>query len=212
MDNVFHVSGTEQILSNMILEIGFAASVSLFLILIYKYIKHLRSLRHYPPGPFPLPLVGNLHQIGTKPHLTLREMAKTYGDVFTVSFGTERVLVLNTIEPTKEALIKRSNSFANRPKSYPIELLSEGYKTIGFADSGRYHSCMRKISHRALKMFGDGKERIETFIVDESVYLHQRLRNMEGQPVAVHYEIGMYRWTHRVGKICREESFYETSY
>lgn len=175
----------------MLLEIIAATTISLFLVLLYNYIMHIRSLKEYPPGPFPLPFIGNLHQIGTKPHLTLREMAKTYGDVFSVSFGTERVLVLNTIEPTKEALIKRANSFANRPKSYPIELLSEGYKNISFADFGPYHTSMRKLSHYALKMFGDGKERIERFIVEESIHLHQRLRKMEGEPVLVHYEIGI---------------------
>ena len=58
----------------------------LFWVLI-TYVEHLISLRKYPKGPFPRPLLGNLKLLGKKPFLDFIELSKTYGDVFSLSFG-----------------------------------------------------------------------------------------------------------------------------
>ena len=80
-----------------------------------KYIYCIFNLRHYPPGPFPLPIIGNIHLMSSAPTEKLRDLAKIYGNVFSLSFGTNRVVILNTIEPIREALITKSSQFAGRP-------------------------------------------------------------------------------------------------
>ena len=55
--------------------------------ILVTYVEHLISLRKFPKGPFPLPLVGNLLMLSEKPYLDLIEMSKKYGDVFSISFG-----------------------------------------------------------------------------------------------------------------------------
>ena len=51
------------------------------------YVEHLISLKKYPKGPFPLPLIGNVLLLGKKTYLDFAELTKCYGDVFSFSFG-----------------------------------------------------------------------------------------------------------------------------
>ena len=63
---------------------------SLFLLwVLITYVEHLISLRKYPKGPFPLPLIGNLNLLSKDLHLNFLEIGKTYGDVFSVSIGKD---------------------------------------------------------------------------------------------------------------------------
>ena len=55
--------------------------------MLITYVEHLVSLRRYPKGPFPLPLIGNIMLLSEKPFLDFLELAKTYGDVFSLSLG-----------------------------------------------------------------------------------------------------------------------------
>ena len=73
----------------MIVEV---CGVVVFMVLLYillQYVDHLLKLNKYPPGPTPLPVIGNLHMMGMKPYETFRDMADKYGDVFSISLGTE---------------------------------------------------------------------------------------------------------------------------
>ena len=74
------------------------------------YLHHVFSLKKYPPGPFPLPIVGNLHLLGPDPHEDFNRLAKKHGDVFGLSFGMNRLVIVNAIEPAKEALVTRGIS------------------------------------------------------------------------------------------------------
>ena len=55
--------------------------------ILVTYLEHLISLRKYPKGPFPLPLIGNALMLSEKPFLDFIEMSKKYGDVFSLSLG-----------------------------------------------------------------------------------------------------------------------------
>ena len=46
------------------------------------------------------------------------DFRKKYGDIFSLKFGKQNVIVLNTIEVVKEALVKKAVEFAGRPKTY----------------------------------------------------------------------------------------------
>ena len=56
--------------------------------ILLKYFLHLLSLRHYPKGPFPIPLLGNLNLVrGQRPYVAMKNLAKEYGDVYGFSLG-----------------------------------------------------------------------------------------------------------------------------
>ncbi|XP_063136410.1 cytochrome P450 2C42-like isoform X2 [Rattus norvegicus] len=71
--------------------------------------------RNLPPGPTPLPIIGNILQIDLKDiSKSLRNFSKVYGPVFTLYFGRKPAVVLHGYEAVKEALIDHGEEFAGR--------------------------------------------------------------------------------------------------
>lgn len=51
-----------------------------------------------PPGPRPLPVLGNLLNVGSAPHVSLADLATKYGPVMRVYFGHFPAVVLSSPE------------------------------------------------------------------------------------------------------------------
>ena len=96
----------------MILEILYALIVATVGYILVKYCLHLMRLKEYPPGPWPLPLIGNLHQLSSEPHKSFYRLAKKYGPVMSISFGAQRMVIIQGIKEARESLITKGQSFA----------------------------------------------------------------------------------------------------
>jgi len=165
----------------MILDVLYTVAILAILYLIIKYVMVLMELHKYPPGPFPLPIIGNLHLIGKNPEKSFKKLSMKYGDVMSLSFGSQRVVVINSIHPAREALIKKGEDFAGRPQDmYLAEIYSRGYEDIGFSDYGVKWKLMRKITHGSMKMYGSGLEDLEKNVLLETKQLFKRLDEKRG--------------------------------
>ncbi|WOH02384.1 hypothetical protein DCAR_0521773 [Daucus carota subsp. sativus] len=40
-----------------------------------------------PPGPYPLPIIGNIHKLGKHPHKSLNTLAQVYGPIIRLKLG-----------------------------------------------------------------------------------------------------------------------------
>lgn len=67
-------------------------------------VKQNKSHKNLPPGPPELPIIGNLHQVGDKPHVTLANMAKRYGPLISLRLGKQLLVVASSPEAAKEIL------------------------------------------------------------------------------------------------------------
>lgn len=69
------------------------------------------------PGPVPFPVVGSLHLLGKSesPFQAFTELAKTYGDVFSITLGSSPCLVVNSLDRIKEVLNQNGKFFGGRP-------------------------------------------------------------------------------------------------
>lgn len=166
---------------------------TLFLYLLLQYVIHVAHLKNYPPGPFPLPIIGNLHQLKDANFLALKELSKTYGDVISVSLGQKRVVVVNAIEPAREALVTRAVEYAGRPQDiFTAGKITRGFKDIAFADYGPRWQALRKLAHTSLKLYGAGMEKMEDFIQAEADDLCERIEHLEAKPIDPHNDLGMF--------------------
>ncbi|XP_060641574.1 cytochrome P450 2C29-like [Anolis sagrei] len=139
-----------------------------------------------PPGPTPLPLIGNALQLKTH-HLdqVLQKMSEKYGPVFTLHFGMAPAVVLYGYEAIKEALLDRGNEFAARGKVHLMEKTCKG-RGIIFSNGERWKQ-LRRFALTTLRNFGMGKKSIEERIHDEAQYLLEQFRNTKQQPFDPHY-------------------------
>ncbi|KAM6966903.1 cytochrome P450 2K1-like [Tautogolabrus adspersus] len=137
--------------------------------------------RSEPPGPRPLPLLGNILQFDLKrPDKTLCEFAKKYGSVFKVYFGTKEVVILAGFKTIKEALVDYSEEFGDRNITPLFYDMNYGHGIL-FAN-GESWKELRRFALTTLRDFGMGKRLAEEKILEECPYLIQMFDQYKGKP------------------------------
>ncbi len=101
------------------------------------------------PGPKPLPLVGNIHQLNpTKVHLILQAWAEQYGPIYKLSMGPRRSVAISDSNLINELLRARPETF--RRSANMDRIISEiGIKGV-FNAEGESWRPQRKLSVAAL--------------------------------------------------------------
>jgi|UniRef100_A0A2N9HQ24 cytochrome P450 len=91
----------------------FIFCITLFLFLLRTLFKKSHT-KNLPPGPTGFPILGNLHQLGNHPHVTLHNMAKQFGPLMTLNLGSITTIVASSPDNTKEILRTHDQTFSNR--------------------------------------------------------------------------------------------------
>uniref|UniRef100_A0A8D1DGT5 unspecific monooxygenase n=1 Tax=Sus scrofa TaxID=9823 RepID=A0A8D1DGT5_PIG len=132
-----------------------------------------------PPGPTPLPILGNILQLDVKDiSKSLSNLSKVYGPVFTVYFGLKPAVVLHGYEAIKEALIDGGEEFSGRGHFPVAERINKGHGII--FSSGKRWKETRRFSLMTLRNFGMGKRSIEERVQEEARCLVEELRKTNG--------------------------------
>ncbi|XP_077367235.1 cytochrome P450 2K1-like isoform X2 [Festucalex cinctus] len=157
-----------------------AAAAALLLVYTLSSALSRQELANEPPGPRPLPLLGNLLQMDLKrPYNTLVEMSKKYGPVFTVYLGSKKVVVLAGYKTVKEALVNHAEEFGDRDILRIVKQYNDGHGVI-WANGDSWKE-MRRFALSNLRDFGMGKKVCEDKIVEESQHLLGVIRNFKGE-------------------------------
>ncbi|KAF8022510.1 hypothetical protein BT93_F0124 [Corymbia citriodora subsp. variegata] len=117
------------------------------LVTLYFFFHHLRRRKapKLPPGPPPLPIIGNLHQLANPPHRCLHSLAKSYGPIMFLRFGNKPTVVVSSPEVAELVLRTHDSILSSRPSLDAVRHLSYGNKGMALADNGAYWRGMRRI-------------------------------------------------------------------
>ncbi|KAI3760782.1 hypothetical protein L1987_51181 [Smallanthus sonchifolius] len=118
----------------------------LALLLLKSWFSSSTSHKNLPPSPPKLPLIGNLHQLGSSPHRALQAMAQTYGPLMLIQLGTVPVLVASSVNAAKEIMKTHDLIFASRPHSNIPNRIFYACKDIAFSQYGEYWRQVKSIA------------------------------------------------------------------
>lgn len=150
-------------------------------LLFTQFLKFRRTSGQLPPGPSPLPVIGNLWTLKFQlSQETLMQLAKTYGNIYTVWFGQKPIIVLNGCNVVRDALVSHSEELSGRPETGFIGDLM-GRKGIG-SSNGHTWKQQRRFGLMTLRNLGLGKSSLEQQIHKEAQHLLEVFTMQEGRP------------------------------
>nr|XP_028604685.1 cytochrome P450 1A1-like isoform X2 [Podarcis muralis] len=111
----------------------------------------MKSRQPRPPGPWSLPIVGNLLQLGEYPYISFERMRKKYGDVFQIKLGMVPVVVVNGLDAVKQVLLRDGESFAARPDMHTFSFFADGESLSFSVKYGESWKLQKQIASKALR-------------------------------------------------------------
>ncbi|KAJ0895930.1 putative cytochrome P450 [Helianthus annuus] len=145
------------------------------------YFSSSKSVKNLPPSPPKLPLIGNLHQLGSSPHRALQAMAQTYGPLMLIQLGTVPVLVASSVDAAKEIMKTHDLIFSNRPHLNIPDRVFYACKDIAFSKYGEYWRQVKSIA--VLHLLSN--KRVQSYQhvrYDEMTLMMGKIRSANGSP------------------------------
>nr|NP_001104460.2 spookier [Drosophila melanogaster]EDP28053.2 spookier [Drosophila melanogaster] len=105
------------------------------------------------PGPHPWPIIGNINLLGRfqyNPFYGFGTLTKKYGDIYSLSLGHTRCIVVNNVDLIKEVLNKNGKYFGGRPDFFRYHKLFGGDRnnSLALCDWSQLQQKRRNLARR----------------------------------------------------------------
>ncbi|XP_004511453.1 geraniol 8-hydroxylase-like [Cicer arietinum] len=132
----------------------FALIILLICIIIHvlrSFVSKTRKTNYkLPPGPSPLPIIGNLLELGDKPHKSLAKLAKLHGPIMSLKLGQITTVVVSSAEMAKEVLLTHDHFLSNRTIPQSVSVLNHENYSLAFMPVTPLWRDLRKICNGQL--------------------------------------------------------------
>ncbi|OMO87678.1 Cytochrome P450 [Corchorus capsularis] len=134
-----------------------------------------------------LPIIGNLLQLKEKkPHKTFTKWAETYGPIYSIKTGASSVIVINSPETAKEAMVTRYSSISTRKLSNALKILTFDKCMVATSDYDDFHKMAKR--HLITNTLGATAQRRhrhhrDTMIENISSQLHALVKDVPQRAV-----------------------------
>ncbi|PWA64631.1 cytochrome P450 [Artemisia annua] len=122
------------------------SSIILMIFIRLKFPFYLRTRKNLPPSPRKLPIIGNLHQLGSCPHRSLHALSQKHGPLMLLHFGSVATLVASSAKAAQEILKTHDLSFCSRPNFKVLNIILYGCKNIALSPYGEHWRQLKSVA------------------------------------------------------------------
>ncbi|XP_076936577.1 inactive cytochrome P450 76AD1-like isoform X1 [Bidens hawaiensis] len=122
-------------------------------IICFFFLLHAIDLyrkRRLPPGPIGFLIIGNLLDIGPKPHESLAKLAKKHGPLMTIQLGSITTVVASTPDAAREILLRNDEACAGRPVPHAVTALKHPDMAVLWIPTNETWQTIRKVIRMCL--------------------------------------------------------------
>lgn len=144
--------------------------IALLVVILQKFLSKNTSRKRnlkLPPSPPKLPIIGNLHQLGKMPHVSLLRLATKYGPIIYLQLGEVPTVVVSSARMAKEVMKTHDLALSSRPQIFSAKHLFYNCTDVVFSPYGAYWRQIRKIC--ILELLSAKRVQSYSFVREEEV-------------------------------------------
>lgn len=163
---------------------------------LYLFNEFYWKRRGLPPGPTPLPIIGNMLEMYSYPPpstMAFSAWTQKFGKIYTIWLGNGPAVVVTGYKELKETFVNDGESYVDKFILNKFNTSFRGGEHGVIDTNGNTWKEHRKFALHTLKDFGMGKEAMEASIQLEVDNIEGELKRMEGKEVnvQVHYDMAI---------------------
>lgn len=164
--------------------------ILLSLMLAFVFFKSLLSFsnrgKKLPPGPYQLPIIGNLAKLGELPHQSLAKLAQIYGPIMHLKLGSINTIVISSSSLAQQVLQKQDITFSSRFIPDALCACDHFKYSMAFLPVGPMWNNLRKIAHSNLFSVSklDANQHLRSSKVNELIGYVKKC-SQTGQPIDI---------------------------